>query len=98
MALALGYTADENGEPGEWNETHWLDDEFRSLLRRAEQTLEIDQRREIMCQIETIMQQRGPVGISYWSYAWNIVRSEFHNTQAHPNGYDILHSVWKERP
>jgi peptide/nickel transport system substrate-binding protein len=96
MALALGYTADENGEPGEWNETHWLDDEFRSLLRRAEQTLEIDQRREIMCQIETIMQQRGPVGISYWSYAWNIVRSEFHNTQAHPNGYDILHSVWKE--
>lgn len=96
MVLALGYTADDQGQPVAWNETHWIDDEFTALLRQAEQTLDVEARREIMCQIEDIMQERGPVGISYWRNTWNITRAEFKNVKAHPAGYDLFYDVWKE--
>lgn len=95
MVLALGYTADEQGKPVAWNETHWVDQEFSSLLRQAERTLDIEARRQIMCQIEDIMQERGPVGISYWRKVWNITRAEFQNIKAHPTGYDLFYDVWK---
>ncbi|MBI1878252.1 MAG: hypothetical protein HYR94_08515, partial [Chloroflexi bacterium] len=95
MVLALAYTADEKGQPVAWNETHWIDEEFVQLLRQAERTLDVPQRREIMCQIEDIMQERGPIGISYWRKTWNITRSEFKNVKAHPTGYDLFYDVWK---
>jgi len=31
----LAYTADEEGNPGAWNETRWVDDEFVTLLEQA---------------------------------------------------------------
>ncbi len=96
MALALGYTANKSGKPVAWNETHWIDEEFIRLLRQAERTLEIDARREIMCQIEDVMQERGPIGISYWRRTWNITRSVFKNVKAHPTGYDLFYDVWKD--
>jgi peptide/nickel transport system substrate-binding protein len=96
MALALGYTADEQGQPVAWNETHWVDEEFTTLLRQAERTLDVPTRREIMCQIEDIMQSRGPIGISYWRRLWNITRTEFRNVKAHPAGYDLFYDVWKD--
>jgi peptide/nickel transport system substrate-binding protein len=96
MALALAYTADDNGIPAAWNETRWVDEEFTTLLRRAEHTLDVTERRQIMCQIEDIMQERSPIGISYWRKLWNITRSEFKNVKAHPTGYDIFYDVWKD--
>ncbi len=96
MVLALAYTADKNGTPVAWNETHWVDEEFTALLRQAERTLDVTKRREIMCQLEDIMQERGPIGISYWRKVWNSTRSEFKNVKAHPTGYDLLYDVWKD--
>jgi peptide/nickel transport system substrate-binding protein len=96
MALALGYTAGEQGQPVAWNETHWVDEEFATLLRQAERTLDVPARQEIMCQIEDIMQSRGPIGISYWRRLWNITRTEFRNVKAHPAGYDLFYDVWKD--
>lgn len=96
MSLALGYTADDNGVPAPWNETRWVDDEFTTLLRQAERTLDIEARRQIMCQIESVMQERGPIGISYWRKAWNITRSEFNNIKPHPAGFDLFYDVWKD--
>jgi len=96
MVLALGYTADEQGRPVAWNETHWVDAEFTDLLRQAERTLEVEVRRQLMCQIEDLMQERGPIGISYWRKTWNITRLEFKNVKAHPTGYDLFYDVWKD--
>lgn len=96
MVLALGYTADESGQPVAWNETRWVDEEFVTLLKQAEQTLNIDLRREIMCQLEEIMQTRGPIGISHWRKVWTICHESFKNVRAHPSGYDLFYDVWQD--
>ncbi len=96
MVLPLAYIADEEGKPVPWNETRWVDEEFTQKLREAERTLDLEARRKIMCDIEDIMQERGPIGISYWKNVWNITRSEFKNVVAHPTSYDLLYEIWKE--
>ncbi len=96
MVLPLAYTTGEDGNPVPWNETRWSDDEFDALLLQAERTLDVEERRQIMEQIETIMQDRGPIGNSYWNRVWNITRSEFQNVVAHPTDYYLLYEVWKQ--
>ncbi len=95
MVLALGYITDDNGEPVPWNETHWQDDEFVTLFQQAVQTLDIEKRREIMCRLQEIMQERGPIGISYWRDGWLIIRDDFQNVRVHPTGYDLFFDLWR---
>lgn len=94
MVLPLGYFADADGKPVEWNETRWVDQEFQDLVREAERTLDVEARRAIMCKVEDIMMERGPIGIAYWKAVWNIVPKKFQNIEAHPTEYDLLHEVW----
>jgi peptide/nickel transport system substrate-binding protein len=91
MVMPLAYTKEAIGN---WNETRWTDDEFETLLREAQATLDVEARRSIMCKIEDIMQERGPIGNSYWKNVWNITNSKFQNVKAHPTAYDLLYDVW----
>ncbi len=91
MVMPLAYTKEAIGN---WNETRWTDDEFETLLREAQATLDVEARRSIMCQLEDIMQERGPIGNSYWKNVWNITNSKFQNIKAHPTAYDLLYDVW----
>jgi peptide/nickel transport system substrate-binding protein len=91
MVMPLAYTKEAIGN---WNETRWTDDEFETLLREAQATLDVEARRSIMCQLEDIMQERGPIGNSYWKNVWNITNSKFQNVKAHPTAYDMLYDVW----
>ena len=94
MVLPLAYVADAEGKPVEWNETRWVDEEFTTLLRQAEQTLDVEKRREIMCQLEDIQMERGSIGIAYWKRVWNIYAEKFQNIEAHPTEYDLLYEAW----
>lgn len=94
MVLSLAYTADADGNPAPWNETYWTDDEFSTLLTQAERTLDVEARRELMCQLEDIQQERGSVGIAFWTSVWYIARDRIKNVDAHPTNYDILHDAW----
>jgi peptide/nickel transport system substrate-binding protein len=84
--LSLAYLEEAIGA---WNETRWADPEFATLLREAEATLDIEARREIVGQIQDIMQSRGPIG------NWNITHERFQNVTAHPTAYDELYDVWE---
>ena len=92
MVLPLAYIEDAIGA---WNETRWADEEFTELLREAEKTLDVEERRSIMCKIEDIFQERGPIGIPFWKKVWNITSSKFENVKAHPTAYDLMYDVWK---
>ena len=91
MVLPLAYIEEAIGA---WNETRWSDPEFEELLREAEGTLDVEARRAIMCQIEDIMQERGPIGNSYWKNVWNITHEKFQNIKPHPTAYDLIYDVW----
>jgi len=94
MVLPLAYVADEEGNPVEWNESRWVDEEFTKILREAEQTLDVEKRRALMCQLEDIQMERGSIGIAYWKQVWNILPEKFKNASAHPTEYDLLYEVW----
>ena len=96
MYFSLAYTADADGNPVPWNETRWVDEEFDELLGQALGEVDVAAREKIMCQLEDIMQERGPICNSFWMKVWNITRSEFKNVVAHPTGYDLLYEVWKD--
>jgi peptide/nickel transport system substrate-binding protein len=93
MILPLAYI--EEGI-GAWNETRWFDDEFTTLMREAEATLDVEARRSIMCKLEDIQQERGSIFNSFWKNIWNITSSKFKNVRAHPTAYELLYDVWKE--
>ena len=95
MVLPLAYIADSNGDPIPWNETRWVDEEFVSLLSDAERTLDVEERRAIMCKIEDIMVERGPIANSFWKKVWRISRNNVKNIAAHPTDYDLFNEVWK---
>ena len=92
MVLSLAYTEESIGA---WNETRWFDDEFSALLQQAQSTLDVAARREIYSQMEDIMQERGPIGNSFWKKVWNITNSDFQNVTAHPTAYFLMANVWK---
>ena len=93
MVLPLAYTEEAIGN---WNETRWTDSEFEELLREAQGTLDVEARRSIMCDMEDIMQERGPIFNSFWKNVWNITNKKFQNIKAHPTAYDLLYDVWIE--
>jgi peptide/nickel transport system substrate-binding protein len=94
MVLALAYICDEEGKPVPWNETRWCDDEFTALLKEAEGTLDVEERRKIMCKLEDIQYERGSVGIPYWRNVWSIAHKKVQNFKGHPTQYDLFNEVW----
>jgi len=61
MVLSLGF---RTGVP--WNAPEWSNKEFDRLLTQAEATLDVDDRRVIMAEIERIMQEDGPIVQPVW--------------------------------
>jgi peptide/nickel transport system substrate-binding protein len=94
MVLPLAYTKEAIGA---WNETRWYDDEFTVLLREAEKQLDVEERRKTMCKMEDIMQERGPVAISYWVKILEITSKKVHGMKAHPTHmHTTLRSMWMD--
>jgi len=96
MMLAAAYTRDSAGEPVPWNETRWSDDEFEILLHKAESTLDVTARREIMSIIEQIMKERGPVCVPFFMNVWQICTTAVHGIELSPEEYAIFHAAWKQ--
>jgi len=94
MVLALAYICDEEGKPVPWNETRWCDEEFTKLLKEAEGTLDVEERRKIMCKLEEIQYERGSVGIPYWRNVWSIAHKKVQNFKGHPTQYDLFNEIW----
>ncbi|NIV73706.1 MAG: ABC transporter substrate-binding protein, partial [Gammaproteobacteria bacterium] len=61
MVLGLAY---RTGVP--WNESNYSNKEFDQLLSKAEGILDVDKRREVMAQLEEILQEDGPIVQPFW--------------------------------
>ena len=93
-ALTLASAVDEQGNPGPWNETRWVNEEFSQLLHQAGNTLNVLERKAIFCKLEEIQMNQGAVGIPYWQNSYIASRKQVQNIQAHPNDYLLLNKVW----
>ena len=70
-----------------WNESHYANPEFDALLTEAEGILDVDERREVMAQLQTIMQEDGPIVQPVWRGVYNVQNSRVKGYGMHPTTY-----------
>jgi peptide/nickel transport system substrate-binding protein len=93
-ALKLANEVDEQGNPGPWNETRWVNEEFSQLLRQADNTLDVLERKALFCKLEEIQMNQGAIGIPCWQNSYIASRKRVQNIHPHPNDYLLLNKVW----
>ncbi len=82
MALGLAY---RSGVP--WNESSYSNPEFDRLLTEAEGILDVDQRREVMAQIEALFQEDGPITQPFWRSIFTFYDTRVQGFAMHPTNY-----------
>jgi peptide/nickel transport system substrate-binding protein len=82
MALGLAY---RTGAP--WNESSYSNPEFDRLLDKAEGILDVEKRREIMTEVEKIMQEDGPIVQPFWLTLYTFLDKRVKGFRMHPTSY-----------
>ena len=82
MVLGLAY---RSGVP--WNESGYSNAEFDRLLSKAEGLIDVDKRRAVMKDIETLMQQDGPITQPFWTTIFTFYHEKVLGFQMHPSYY-----------
>ena len=62
-----------------------MDEEFSRLLKEANGTLNVDERRKMFCELEDIQMTRGSIGIPFWRNQWFVTRKKIQNVKRHPS-------------
>lgn len=82
MVLGLAY---RTGVP--WNESSYSNEEFDRLLTKAEGILDVDKRREVMAQLEQILQEDGPIVQPFWRSLFTFYDKRVRGFRMHPTNY-----------
>lgn len=82
MVLALAY---RTGVP--WNESAYSNKEFDELLSKAEGTIDVKARAEILGKLETIMQEDGPISQPLWRSVYTAYDKRVQGFAIHPTLY-----------
>jgi peptide/nickel transport system substrate-binding protein len=82
MVLALAY---RTGVP--WNESAYSNKEFDDLLTKAEGTIDIKARSEIIGKLEKIMQEDGPIAQPLWRSVYAAYEKRVKGFEIHPTLY-----------
>jgi peptide/nickel transport system substrate-binding protein len=89
MVLGLAY---RSGVP--WNETDYSNDQFEEWLGKAEATLDVDERRVIMADIEKLMLEDGPIAIPLWRGLFSFWQTQVKGFAHHPTSYIFAEDLW----
>jgi len=82
MVLALAY---RTGVP--WNESAYSNKEFDALLTKAEGTIDVKARSEILGKLEKIMQEDGPIVQPLWRSVYAAYDKKVKGFEIHPTLY-----------
>lgn len=96
MILSVAYTANPDGTPVAWNESHWVDQEFIDILNQAVGTLNLEKRRELVGKLQVIQKERGRVCIPFFMSVWKIYKKNVHGVEPTPDEYAIFYETWKD--
>ena len=82
MVLGLAY---RTGVP--WNESNYANPEFDRILTQAEGTLDLAERRDLIRQLEIIMQEDGPITQPIWRSVYSAWSDKVIGFRHHPTSY-----------
>lgn len=92
QVLALAFRTGEA-----WNETGYSNPEFDKKLKEALSVSAPEKRREVMKDIETIIQDSGIIIQPYWQKLYNHMSKKVKNYSIHPTFQMDLQKVWLEQ-
>ncbi|PBB79176.1 diguanylate cyclase [Mesorhizobium sp. WSM3879] len=92
QVLALAFRTGEA-----WNETGYSNPEFDKKLKEALSVSAPEKRREVMKDIETIIQDSGIIIQPYWQKLYNHMSMKVKNYSIHPTFQMDLQKVWLEQ-
>lgn len=79
-----------------WNETGFSDAEFDNLLDQALATVNVDKRRELMAQMQAILQDDGAIIQPYWRELYHHAKADVQGMPMHQS-YEIhLDKIWRD--
>jgi peptide/nickel transport system substrate-binding protein len=82
MVLGLAY---RTGVP--WNESKWSNAKFDELLSQAEGILDASERSKVVAELETIMQEDGPIVQPLWRSVFMAMDKKVKGFTSHPTQY-----------
>jgi peptide/nickel transport system substrate-binding protein len=77
-----------------WGETYYCNEEFERILDEAESTVDVDKKRELLCQIQSIMQEDAPMLIPFWMVEYSASRDRVHRPDTWSRGGPLWHWMW----
>jgi len=90
MSLALRCGAVEAG----WGEVYYCNPEFDALLDQAESTADVDKKRELLCEIQGIMQEDALYLIPFWALEYGANRPDVNLYDDWTRAGALWHWVW----
>lgn len=91
MVLGLAY---RTGVP--WNESNYANPKFDELLTKAEGIVDIDERKKVIDEIETLMQEDGPIIQPLWRQSYQPFDKKLKGYKPHPTEYYFCEDMWIE--
>lgn len=92
MVLGLAY---RTGVP--WNEADYSNPKFDELLTKAEGLVDIEARRAVVKEIETLMQEEGPIVQPLWRQSYQPFDKQLMGYEAHPTEYYFCEHMWWDK-
>lgn len=89
QVLGLGYTSG-----AAWNETAFANPDFDAKLKQALSTVDAAKRREVMKDVEQILQDSGVIIQPFWQKVYCHMSKKVKNHSAHPTFQLDLQKVW----
>ena len=80
--LSLAY---RSGVP--WNESKYANPKFDEILTKAEGTLDIEERKLLIKELEMIMQEDGPIVQPIWRAVFSVMNEKVKGWKQHPTDY-----------
>ena len=77
-----------------WTESFYCNEELDALLDQVEATADVDARRELYCQIQTIMQDEGPYLLPAWIVQYGASQSDVQQPQDHGGTWSRAEYLW----
>jgi len=78
----------------DWTEAYYCNEEFDAILDQAEATVDPEKRRELFCQLQSIMQEDAPYLIPFWNVEYGAKRSNLHTPETFSRAGALWHWMW----